>query len=348
MTDVILSGTVLPTRPDEPVDELTRTTAAWLLAQRSVNTRNAYRRNITGIGTRGEPAKMTAPAWLPWCEQNGMDPLKLRRGHVDAYRLVLESSGCSPNTIAQRLAAVSSWYDYLYDEELVDRNPAKRVKRPLIDKDHSPTVGLTLEEAKRFLAEAEAEGPLANAVIKMLALNGFRVSVVLNARPRDFGYDHGHRIIRFTLKGGKPSKAPIVPEVNEAIEAYKASRDRTLAAGELLFVRPGNQPLDDSWMRRVVQRVAKRAGIPSWESLSAHSLRHTFGTVTQELGVAVTVVQDAMGHADPRTTQAYNHRRELLDNHPTYTLAKHLLAPSTLSQESLRDAEPLLQEASEM
>lgn len=343
MTDVILSGTVLPARLDEPVDELMRMTAAWLLAQRSVNTRNAYRRNVTGIGTKGEPAKMTAPAWLPWCEQNSMDPLKLRRGHVDAYRLVLESSGCSPNTIAQRLAAVSSWYDYLYDEELVDRNPAKRVKRPLIDKDDSPTVSLTLDEAKRFLAEAEADGPLTNAVIKLLTLNGIRVSVVLNARPRDFGYDSGHRIIRFVLKGGKRRKAPILAEVDAAIDEYRRSRGRPLAADEVLFVRAGDQPLDDSWLRRLVQRIARQAGIPSWSSLSAHSLRHTFATLALKLGIPLAVVQDAMGHADPRTTQAYNHGRDRLDNHPTYALAKHLLP----SPEAPQDTEPVPQEASE-
>jgi site-specific recombinase XerD len=347
VSDIILSGTPLPAIPGEPVDELTRMTAAWLLAQKSPHTRTAYRRNVTGIGTNGEPAEMTAPAWLPWCEQNGLEPLKVRRGHVDAYRLVLEAAGCSPNTVAQRLAAVSSWYDYLLDEELTERNPAKRVKRPSIDRDDSPTVSLSLDEAKRFLVEAEVDGPLTNAVIKMLALNGIRVSVVLNARPRDFGYDSGHRIVRFVLKGGKRLKAPVADEVNEAIEAYKRSRGRTLAADELLFVRPGDQPLDDSWMRRLVQRIAKQAGIPSWRDLSAHSLRHTFGTLALAFGIPLAVVQDAMGHADPRTTQAYNHGRHRLDNHPTYTLAKHLLPSPEPSLESLRDAEPLPQEASE-
>lgn len=335
MTDVILAGTILPARPDEPADELTRMTAAWLLAQRSANTRNAYRRNVTGIGTNGEPAEMSAPAWLPWCEQNDLDPLTARRGHVDAYRLVLESAGCSPNTVAQRLSAISSWYDYLLDEEVTDKNPAKRVKRPSIDKDESPSVSLTLDEAQRFLAEAEKDGPLTNAVIKMLTMNGIRVSVVLNARPRDFGYDSGHRIIRLVLKGGKRRKAPIAPEVDQAIEAYKESRGRTLAADELLFVRPGDQPLDDSWMRRLVQRIAKQAKIPSWRDLSAHSIRHTFGTVALELGIPLAIVQDAMGHADPRTTQAYNHGRHRLDNHPTYTLAKHLLPAPEAEENAL-------------
>jgi integrase/recombinase XerD len=337
MTDVILSGTPLPAIPGEGVDELTRMTAAWLLAQKSRHTRTAYRRNVTGIGSNGEPADMSAPAWLPWCEQHDLEPLEARRGHVDAYRLVLEAVGCSPATVAQRLSAVSSWYDYLLDEDVTDRNPAKKANRPDIDKDVSNAVGLTLDEAKHLLAEAESDGPLSNAVIKMLALNGIRVSVVLYARPRDFGYDRGHRTIRFTLKGGKRRKAPIVQPVDEAIEAYKKTLGKPPASDELLFLRPEGAPLDDSWMRRLVQRLARQAGIPSWRELSAHSLRHTFATLLLELGVPLAVVQDAMGHSDPRTTQGYNRARHRLDNHPTYALAEHLLP----SLESLRDAEPL-------
>jgi integrase len=35
-------------------------------------------------------------------------------------------------------------------------------------------------------------------------------------------------------------------------------------------------------------------------------------------------VQDAMGHADPRTTRAYDRSRHRLDNHATYAMASWL------------------------
>lgn len=336
MSDLALTGAVLPALPHDEPDPLMQMTAAWLIAQKSPNTRAAYRRDVTGIGTTGEPARTQTPAWLPWCDLYDLQPLQARRMHVDAFRLALEAAGCSPRTVARKLAAVSSWYDYLLDEELTERNPAKKAARPEIDKDTSPAVGLTAKEGRAFLASAEADGPLADATLKLLALNGVRVSVILNARPRDFGYDSGHRIIRFTLKGGKPHKAPIVPQVDEAIENYKKTSRGTLSRDDLLFLKPNGDPLDESFMRRLVQRIARTAGIPSWRDLSPHSLRHTFATVLLGMGVPLAVVQDIMGHLDPRTTQAYNHARDRLDGHPTYKLAGVLLP----SPESLRD-EPL-------
>jgi integrase len=41
-------------------------------------------------------------------------------------------------------------------------------------------------------------------------------------------------------------------------------------------------------------------------------------------GVPLQDVQDAMGHADPRTTRAYDRSRHNLDRHPTYAMAAQL------------------------
>jgi integrase/recombinase XerD len=53
-------------------------------------------------------------------------------------------------------------------------------------------------------------------------------------------------------------------------------------------------------------------------------LRHTFITESLAAGVPLQDVQDAAGHADPRTTRRYDHSRHNLDRHPTYVLAAHL------------------------
>lgn len=55
-----------------------------------------------------------------------------------------------------------------------------------------------------------------------------------------------------------------------------------------------------------------------------HSLRHSFASKLLATAVALQDVQDAMGHADPRTTRAYNRSRHNLDRHPTYTMAAQL------------------------
>jgi len=55
-----------------------------------------------------------------------------------------------------------------------------------------------------------------------------------------------------------------------------------------------------------------------------HSLRHAFGTAALDAGVPLRDVQDAMGHADPRTTRRYDRSRHSLDRHATYAVAAFL------------------------
>jgi integrase len=66
--------------------------------------------------------------------------------------------------------------------------------------------------------------------------------------------------------------------------------------------------------------LAQAAGLPAAARLSPHSLRHAFATTARQAGIAH--VQDAMGHADPRTTRRYDRDRHNLDRDPAHELAK--------------------------
>jgi hypothetical protein len=52
----------------------------------------------------------------------------------------------------------------------------------------------------------------------------------------------------------------------------------------------------------------------------------TFTTELLGNGVPLQDVQDAMGHADPRTTRRYDRSRHNLDRHPTYQMATNSTA----------------------
>ncbi|MEU4332793.1 site-specific integrase [Nonomuraea dietziae] len=62
--------------------------------------------------------------------------------------------------------------------------------------------------------------------------------------------------------------------------------------------------------------------MPAAAQLSPHSLRHSFATPALGAGTALRDVQDAMSHADPRTTRHYDRSRHQLDRHP----ARRILA----------------------
>ena len=58
--------------------------------------------------------------------------------------------------------------------------------------------------------------------------------------------------------------------------------------------------------------------------ISPHSLSHSYATEALRLGAALQDVQDALGHADPRTTRRYDRSRHNLDRSPNHLLATAL------------------------
>ena len=62
-------------------------------------------------------------------------------------------------------------------------------------------------------------------------------------------------------------------------------------------------------------------GVGVSDQATAHSFRHSWVTESLGLGVPLQDVQDAAGHADPRTTRRYDRARHHLDRHSTYALA---------------------------
>ncbi|WKU06335.1 tyrosine-type recombinase/integrase [Micromonospora sp. HUAS LYJ1] len=318
-------GPVLPRTPTRPAVAGTPVdfTEAWLRNRRlSAHTRDAYRRDIAG--------------WLTWCAGGDLDPLRATFLDVNAYARQLEATPAArsgrpltPATVARKLSALSSWYEFLLKLRAVDTNPVSGADRPRIDRDHSATVGLTPQEVDALLAAADADtGPTAarnRAAVALLADLGLRVGELVSLDLTDLGAERGHRSVRFVGKGGKSRRRALTPGTAYALDAYLAERAAAAGVavealtGPLLATTTGGR-LDRHSVFRLVRRLAATAGIAAAAKLSPHSLRHAFATTAREEGVPLEDVQDAMGHADPRTTRRYDRDRHNLDRDPAYVI----------------------------
>jgi integrase/recombinase XerD len=241
----------------------------------------------------------------------------VRRAALDLYARESEQAGRSRSTVARRLSTLSQFYRYAAEEGVIDSSPAASLKRPRVGED-SQSLGLDRKELTEFLRAAERAGVRDYALSCLLALNGLRVSEVCAADASDLSTERGHRVLKVTRKGGRKALIPVAPRTIAAVEGQLGGRTE----GPLLLANDGQSRLDRFDVRRVVRRLARRAGIN--KHLSPHSLRHSFITAALDAGVPLRDVQDAAGHADPRTTRRYDRARHSLDRHATYAVAAYL------------------------
>jgi site-specific recombinase XerD len=276
--------------------------AAFLLSYSVSHTRRAY---ATDLGE-----------WFSFCNAISLDPLAASRAHVDAWaRKLAEIDGRTPATVARKLTAISGFYRYAVNEDVIGRNPVAAVRRPTVGTDTQST-GLDRQELASLITAARTDGPRTHALVLLLALNGLRISEALGADASDLDTERGHRVLRITRKGGKKSTIPLAPRTSGAIDTYLDGRN----TGPLFSTSTGAR-LDQPAVWRTLRRLAATAVPAKAASLHPHDLRHAFVTLSLDAGASLRDVQDAAGHADPRTTRRYDRARHNLDRHPTYALA---------------------------
>ena len=299
-----LEPVLFPVLIDAATDPLVRAVAAYLARYRGQT------RNHTESDLR---------AYLVWCRERGIDPLKAQRAQIELYvRWMQEVRRFQPSTVSRRVSVVVGFYRTCVIDQVIEQSPADYVRRPNVPPE-SPTLGLSHLQFEALLRAARTSANLNDfALVAMLGLLGLRIFEASGANITDLGEEHGHRVLRVRGKGGKVVLIPLPPAVQRAIERAVGGRTDGPILRNLRGVR-----MDRHAATRRLKRLAADAGV-RLPRMHPHMLRHTFVTTMLDAGVDLRDVQIAARHADPRTTMRYDRARKNLDRHPNYTLAAYV------------------------
>ncbi len=226
----------------------------------------------------------------------------------------------APATAAKKLAALRRFLTFTYMGGVTGVSPdALRffAKSPKVGQDPSYNV-LTEEELGRMLSAARAGSYRDYVLLAVLAGAGLREAEVVGLKigdVREVGEEQV--IVRVIGKGSKIRAVPISPDLWRLVQRYVLLTGRSLTshadARKPLFVSReggGEKTLTTRAVRYIVKKYANSAGIT--KAISPHSIRHTVGTNMAVNEAPLLVIQQFLGHADPKTTLRYIRRAEEL------------------------------------
>lgn len=246
-----------------------------------------------------------------------IDPLQIRRGHVDVWMRSMEARGLKPSTVNRRVGTICLFYRWLHAEEIIDRNPTANIKRPKVPRE-SPREWMGRLELGAWLDAGEREGGYPYALACLLGLNALRISEACNANVEDLGRDRYHYVLKIVGKGNQPAIVVVPPRGMDAIEGAIGDRDH----GPLLLNKYGLR------MKRpnaavICRRLATKAGVA--KNITPHSLRHS--SITAYLNATdgdITGARDHARHADISTTTVYDRRRKSHDRAGVYVVSNYV------------------------
>jgi tyrosine recombinase XerC len=251
------------------------------------------------------------------------DPQDLNHKDIRAYLSDIQFKNYSKTSISRKIAAIRTFYRYLYREKLIKANPADNIKSPR--KIKSLPKFLTDNEVEKILDTINISSSFGfrdRVILELLYATGMRISELCNLDLSDLNME-GQEITVF----GKGGKERIVL-INNRAKNFLAEYIDKVRPGLLLenmdntalFINNTGFRLQQRSIHRSLANIVKSIKFP--KKVSPHVFRHSFATKLLEKGADLRVVQELLGHASISNTQIYTHvasakqKQILLMKHP--------------------------------
>lgn len=218
----------------------------------------------------------------------------------------------APATVAQRLAALRSFFRYAVETGRLRVDPTTALKMPRVNP--SAPRALTIKQAKRIVEQIDATKPTGkrDAAAVALLFGGLRLSeaVGLNIGDVNLEAQDGHTFTRVHVvgKGAKPREVDLPVRAYELVQAWLEMRPGPRDEKAALFVgnvtgyrtEPGRLTADGLY--RQFRRYAKRAKV---KVSGSHAARHTWAKLAEQSGARMVDIMNHLGHANLSVTATY-------------------------------------------
>jgi site-specific recombinase XerD len=222
-----------------------------------------------------------------------------------AENLRFGRTGLAESTIARRLAALSSYFDYIR----ATSNP--KLRNPLSDfigrwrqnNEPKPVDDLTIEKLLDGITVQRDR-----VLIALFLATGLRVSemhsldrttISFELEEDEAGRERFTGVGEVVGKGGKRRTFFVDDQTLRCYGEYLATRQDEHPA---LFLSERKQRMSVAAIQYTLRTWCKKLGLPH---LNVHRLRHTYATALANAGIDSRVLKDLMGHRSLSTTSRY-------------------------------------------
>lgn len=249
------------------------------------------------------------------------DVCLIKSSHIKEFLKARSSEETS--TIAHNLTVIKNFHSYLLKENIVRGNEAEFIERPKLKKALPKTLSVTDVDK---LLDIELKTPFDyrnKAMLELMYGCGLRVSELVALEINDI--DMTNCLIRIVGKGNKEREIPIGEYSIYYLMEYLKVREKLLkkkSCTKLFLNNHGNGMTRQGFFKNL-KVILKEKGLN--ESVSPHTLRHSFATHLINRGADLRSIQEMLGHADISTTKIYTRisDEKVLDDYDKYHPRSH-------------------------
>ena len=217
---------------------------------------------------------------------------------------------------SRKLASLRSFYNYFFQSELIEKNPAALIPMPKLHQ--KEIIRLDADEVALLLDEVEDGDKLTKsqkrfhdktkvrdtALLTLLLGTGIRVSECVGLDIEDVDFKNNG--IKVRRKGGYEAIVYFGEEVEKALFDYLEQRKRIIPLSgheHALFLSMQNRRITVRAVENMVKKYAST--VTTLKKITPHKLRSTYGTSLDRETGDIYLVADVLGHKDVNTTKKH-------------------------------------------
>lgn len=245
--------------------------------------------------------------FLIWADNLNVDEIDTKK--FSEYLYFIQKINYTKTTVARKIASIRAFYKFLYQEEIIDSNPADAIRAPKRPK--SLPDFMTEEEVENILRNVKIETPAGyrnRVILELLWVSGMRISELSGLNYENLNLEQNE--IKVLGKGAKERIVLIPDKTKENLKNYIdnvsdliCKTKKTLQSP--LFINYNGFRLQNQSIRKALNEVVQKIELP--KKVTPHVFRHSFATRMLENGADLRIVQELLGHASISNTQIYTH-----------------------------------------
>jgi integrase/recombinase XerD len=205
------------------------------------------------------------------------------------------------STVKGHIRIWKAFFNWCYQEELMDTNPVTRLKSPKAPKRMTPA--FTDEYVQKMLATCDTSTPkgFRDYIILLLLLDtGVRLAEIATLTIDNIqeGY------IKVFGKGRREREIGLHPEMSKMLWKYVHKYRKSNDPGERALFIGQRGSMSRSGIEQVVKGIQKKAGLEHVK-VTPHVFRHTHSKVYMENGGDLLKLSRELGHSSIQVTRIY-------------------------------------------
>lgn len=215
---------------------------------------------------------------------------------IEKYLLYYKINNNISNTSLHNMKAyINNFFQWMEDEEIINKNPLKKLQKIKTDTIHESAFSKTEEE----IIYNSCKNIRDRAIVEFLFSTGIRVSELININISDVDFISKTAVV--LGKGNKRRTVCIGDKALYYLKQYIKTRTDDNGALFITKIKPHRRLSSDA-VRNILKNIENKTNV---SNIHPHRIRATFATRLINMNMNLNQVQSLMGHEKISTTMIY-------------------------------------------